>query len=970
MQTIAEFITNLEQLSDPLEQRHYIESGIEWLTDETVQLMKARANELLSLDIDRGVALADNIIYASQVSGKPIHRALGLMVQANALRRRGKLAEAVSLYDQAQQTALEAGNEVEAARSQVGKIGALCSLGEYKQALETAQFAGPILLAHNEIVSASTVFINAGICYAHLVQTQKSLEEYEKARRILEEAATPATQAPLRRILFNSALSLRDLGRYAEALDRIEQACEMAEQAALVIDKAIYQQGAATCHYAKGDYNKALRILHGVRDVFEKNRDVRMLVNCERFICECYLQLGRHEEALEQAERSINLLEEAGLVTNFEYIQAHYFMGTALFWLNESEQAIEVLLKAREIANQLDSGHFITQTNIVMAQIYLKQNDLEKAEELLKTILLDPEQTRLGPKAQLLLARLESQKANAETAQSLIEQALIQLQTQGVLNDRYEGYYQLAEIAEQQDDLPKALQHIEQSIQSLESLRGRIASETRSVFLRSKETVYEAGVALSLNTSQVEPAFNLAERVKSRSLVELVGSGLDIRVRVREEGDRPLVEEFERLRNRHNELTNRLAYWGVADSTLGQYELEEANRKILLAELQTCEKRLAQITERLQVENARYAEDVTLMPAYNPFDRQLLGADEVLVEYFVARDELMAFVVTRQEVRVVRQLMTVAQLNRQLALFRLNLAGTVKNLSEVATTTPEAFATRLNGLVNNSRALLQKLYDTLFAPLAPLVAGYCHLMLVPHGSLHYLPFHALYNRVTGHYLLEDFEEVTYLPAASLLHFCRERAVRATGKDFLVLGFSNQGALPCTVEEAQEVANTLGCEAYLEEAAALRNFREHAASKKIIHLATHGRYREDAPLFSSLLLADGELTGHELFNMELQASLVTLSACDSGLGAIGGGDEMMGLSRACLYAGASSLALSLWRVNDAASSLLMKEFYSKLLNGYGKAAALRQAQLTLLHNVQYQHPFYWAPFILIGDNGLL
>jgi CHAT domain-containing protein len=241
---------------------------------------------------------------------------------------------------------------------------------------------------------------------------------------------------------------------------------------------------------------------------------------------------------------------------------------------------------------------------------------------------------------------------------------------------------------------------------------------------------------------------------------------------------------------------------------------------------------------------------------------------------------------------------------------------------------------------------------------------------VPHGSLHYLPFHALYDAGNDRYLLESFDELTYLPAASLLAVCRERASRGSGEGSLVLGFSNRGALPCAVEEARLVGQTLNTEALVEEAASLANFRQNAATRKILHLATHGRYREDAPLFSSLLLADGELTVHELLNMELQASLVTLSACETGLGALSGGDEVQGLSRACLYAGASSLALSLWRVDDRAGQMLMQEFYQGLLQGLGKGAALRQAQLQLMRRPAYSHPFYWAPFVLIGDSGAL
>jgi CHAT domain-containing protein len=262
------------------------------------------------------------------------------------------------------------------------------------------------------------------------------------------------------------------------------------------------------------------------------------------------------------------------------------------------------------------------------------------------------------------------------------------------------------------------------------------------------------------------------------------------------------------------------------------------------------------------------------------------------------------------------------------------------------------------------------LYATLFAPLQPTLQAIRRLIIVPHGSLHYLPFHALYDAANRRYLLESFDELTYLPAAGLLGICRERASQARGEGSLVMGFSNQGALGWAVEEARLVGQTIPGETHLEEAASLVNFRAKAPGCRILHLATHGRYRQDAPLFSSLLLADGELTVHELLNLELQASLVTLSACETGLGALGGGDEAQGLSRACLYAGASSLALSLWRVDDRAGSLLMQKFYQGLLQGLGKGAALRQAQLDLLRQPDYAHPFYWAPFILIGDSSPL
>jgi CHAT domain-containing protein len=145
------------------------------------------------------------------------------------------------------------------------------------------------------------------------------------------------------------------------------------------------------------------------------------------------------------------------------------------------------------------------------------------------------------------------------------------------------------------------------------------------------------------------------------------------------------------------------------------------------------------------------------------------------------------------------------------------------------------------------------------------------------------------------------------------------------------------------------------------------------------LATHGEFREDNPLFSGLEFSDGWLTTLDVFNTPLNASLVTLSACHTGRSLVGGGDELLGLMRAFLAAGANSLVLTHWAVDDRSTALLMQVLYEQLAAGEGKGSALRKAQLALLGclsendialPVQYQHPFYWAPYFLVGDNGPL
>jgi CHAT domain-containing protein len=131
----------------------------------------------------------------------------------------------------------------------------------------------------------------------------------------------------------------------------------------------------------------------------------------------------------------------------------------------------------------------------------------------------------------------------------------------------------------------------------------------------------------------------------------------------------------------------------------------------------------------------------------------------------------------------------------------------------------------------------------------------------------------------------------------------------------------------------------------------------------LHLACHGQFRPDNPLFSGLHLADGFVTVRDICRQRLNAEVVTLSACETGLSKIFAGDEILGLSRGFLSAGAKSLILSLWTVNDAATSDLMKEFYINLSHGKSASEALRLAQLKFIKN--NEHPYFWSPFILIG-----
>jgi CHAT domain-containing protein len=133
----------------------------------------------------------------------------------------------------------------------------------------------------------------------------------------------------------------------------------------------------------------------------------------------------------------------------------------------------------------------------------------------------------------------------------------------------------------------------------------------------------------------------------------------------------------------------------------------------------------------------------------------------------------------------------------------------------------------------------------------------------------------------------------------------------------------------------------------------------------LHIAAHGVFRADNPMFSSIKLGDSWLNLFDIFNLQLGNELTVLSACETGMSAVWEGDELLGLARGFLYAGTPSLVVSLWTVNDRSTAQLMRHFYEGLQNGLSKSRALQEAMLQV--KTFFPHPYYWAPFILMGKS---
>ena len=211
------------------------------------------------------------------------------------------------------------------------------------------------------------------------------------------------------------------------------------------------------------------------------------------------------------------------------------------------------------------------------------------------------------------------------------------------------------------------------------------------------------------------------------------------------------------------------------------------------------------------------------------------------------------------------------------------------------------------------------------------------------------------------YLCDAFT-VSYAPSATVFCWCQEKPASASTSS-LVFGIADERA-PQILQEAQSVAALLPQSAlHVGDHATSSLLRKKGPQSGLLHLATHGIYRQDNPMFSGIRLGDGYLNLYDLYQMRLDAKLVTLSGCATGMNFVAAGDELLGLQRGLFCAGATTLLLSLWDVHDQSTSRLMQLFYREFLRTGNMAAALQHAMQELRQ--QNPHPYFWAPFVLVG-----
>lgn len=487
--------------------------------------------------------------------------------------------------------------------------------------------------------------------------------------------------------------------------------------------------------------------------------------------------------------------------------------------------------------------------------------------------------------------------------------------------------YESARMARQDGAPERALALLRQAIDVVEAQRASINTEASKIgFVGEKEALYAAAIGVALQLGQDSLAYDYIERAKSRALVDMLagqGAQLPRHLLAGSAAGRQALGELQQARD---EAALQHTAAGDADAPAG-------------ARARSADK---QATLRLR--DPALASLVTVEALPIAEIRGYLQPDEVLVEYHLHGQELVIVAVTKD--RVVAR--------------RASAAGLEAAVRRYRTLVGERHADTL--------AASQQLYQRLIAPVAEAIAGR-DLVLVPHGALHYLPFASLHD---GSAYLQAHHRLRYLPSASVQKYLRAPG-KATLPSMLILGNPDLGQadldLPASEQEALQIAALApGSRVLTRAQASETGFRQLGPNYRYLHVAAHGDFKAEQPLASRLALAadkdnDGALKVEELFQLRLEADLVTLSACETGLAKALNGDDLVGMTRGFLYAGASNIVASLWEVEDRTTADLMTAFYKALKAGHSKKAALQQAQSLL--RARHPEPMFWAAFYLTG-----
>jgi CHAT domain-containing protein/uncharacterized protein HemY len=934
----------------------------------------------------------------------------------NVHQSRGDWQQALQAYQRSMELYEALGNRRQAARTRSNIANVYFDQADYPRALREYE---ECLKVHEELGDRK----GSAAAHNNIGNVYYSLGDYEAARRHLERGLELNQQLGDRQRLAQGLLNLANVlvatGDFARAETEIQQSLKLHEELGDRAGLASVLNNIGVTHHARGNEPAALEyfqrslklhrelghqhqvpdIVMNIANVYHSQGDYaraleHLLISLEQYerlrnpdgtgkvlnnIGNIYAAQSNYAQALEFHQRSLKIME--GLGAQAEVANALHNIGLAYQGLWNLQRALECHQRSLGLYQTAGHKEGVAKSLSSIGSVYALRREFPKALEYYRRSLAQHE--ALGNRAGMavtltnigVLHRVRKQYAAAMQA---YRQSLAHALAVGAATTVYRCYWGIAEVYQEQGQRNQAVDALEKAFGAIEKLRGQVvgAETEQQQSFENKVGAYHSMISLQVRANQTERALHTAERARARVLLDVLQSGrakITAAMTAQErDRERALVGRLRSLNAQIAQGRRREASDPVRGDALAQ-QLHGARQ-----EYEEFRTRLYAAHPELRTQRGE-ASILTLEEA-----RELLpDAKTALLEYTVTATETYLFVLTRQPggagvaLKVYRLPVAQEALQRRAQRFRLQLSRPYLIFGPSA----------------------RRLYDQLLRPAEGQLRGKRTLVIVPDGPLWELPFQALQPR-RGRFLLEEFA-LSYAPSLTVLRESRRqeqrgRSGRTAGARPTLLAFGNpslggqtvrlarlaqRGETPAPLPAAQAEVRALSrlygeaqSRVFTGAAAAEECLKAQIGASRVLHFATHGLLDNTSPMYSHLLLAqpadgsreDGLLEAWELLQMELNAELAVLSACETARGRVGAGEGMIGLSWALFVAGCPTTVVSQWKVADASTARLMVAFHRELRAGQGKAAALRVAALKLRRAKATAHPYYWAPFVLVGD----
>jgi CHAT domain-containing protein/uncharacterized protein HemY len=841
--------------------------------------------------------------------------------------------------------------------------------GDYTKALEYFYKALKINEELGDKQRMASLLQNIASVYRTQRNYALAAEYRNRSRKIKEEIGDKSGNDPS----FVIQVVVPHKGTYKQALERYHESLKMNEERGDSRGVAHFLFIIGNVHDRQGDYVQALDYYHKSLKINEEigdKEDITMLLNA---IGSVHNRQHNYAQALEYYNRSLKMKEEIGDKQNaFSYLHT---IARMYEWQRNYTQALECYYKSLKLAEETEYKKGIAITFNRIGHIHLSQRNYEQAlEEYNKSLKINEEIDNKEGIASTLenIAKIYNAQDQPKLALEYTSRASIIASQVNDLDTRWNNFFTagLSYSALGKQDL--ARKAFLDSISVIEQLRLSISGPIykQHLFFQDKVAPYHALVSLLINSRDYNQALIFAERAKARTLLDQLNA--------------VKPDLTKQLSSDETEIDQKLS----SELTSLNMKLSKENQKLKPNQTVISDLKMKRDKARLQYEdfqNKLYIAHPELRLQRGDISHvslddisTLIDQKSAILKYVVTEDNTYLFLLTPP-----RDITSKPQLD----VYTLNINS--YELDKIVSDFHHKVGQRDLGV----RRPAQQLYNLLIKPAEDKLKGISHLCIVPDGSLWNLPFQSL-DRDGKTWFIEDFS-LSYAPSLSALREMRKKRksipesintellafgnptinastiekVRYAGRDekFEPLQYAEKEVLTLSTLYGKDKSKVLTGADAKEEVV-----KSEAGKYRVLHFATHGVLDDKSPLYSRLMLAsedgareDGMLEAWEIMRMNLNADMAVLAACETARGEISAGEGMVGMSWAMFVAGVPTTVASQWKVDSKATSQLMVEFHKNIKKNKSKAEALREASM-LLMKTDYDHPYYWAGFIVIGD----